>query len=247
MIVTYTIDHDSVQSAVAGYSYSQGEEVTIASGVLVSWTQIVGVYSPFANSHLVNYRHVVSVATSDDNGIGVYFVQNDGSILNGAGASISGLSRRNFVSPAADRRSPTTERSRACAPPYSRRRYLLGFPQSERRPTHDCQWGGRGNRGQLRRDIGSRHHERTGFDRQSRHDRRSYRHAFFRQQRCRRQSWDRERHGVSRSRQRRLQRFRRQVRPGPWRRRQRYPGRRRPGRLVVWRPGQGRPDRSRRR
>ena len=38
MIVTYTIDHDSVQSAVAGYSYSQGEEVTIASGVLVSST-----------------------------------------------------------------------------------------------------------------------------------------------------------------------------------------------------------------
>ena len=30
------------------------------------------------------------MATVDDNGIGVYFVQNDGSILNGAGASISG-------------------------------------------------------------------------------------------------------------------------------------------------------------
>jgi Ca2+-binding RTX toxin-like protein len=86
--MAYTISQDSLQSTDFGYLFTQGEVVTIATEVVVSSTENYGVVSLFANSHLINNGHVISLDTSS---IGVAFLQSDSSIFNAAGASIAGI------------------------------------------------------------------------------------------------------------------------------------------------------------
>jgi hypothetical protein len=88
--MSYTITQDSIQSSDYGYLYDEGEEVTVAAGVVVSSTENIGVFSPFANSRLINNGDIVSWDSSGK-GIGVQFDQDDASATNAAGASITGF------------------------------------------------------------------------------------------------------------------------------------------------------------
>jgi hypothetical protein len=51
--MTYTINADILQSNDFGYFYDESEEVTVASGVLVSSTGLFAIASAFADSKLV--------------------------------------------------------------------------------------------------------------------------------------------------------------------------------------------------
>ena len=88
--MAYLIDADTLRSNDVGYRYDEGEDVTVASGVLVSSTELAGVYSEYASSRLFNYGHIISTGASGG-GLGVLFDLNDGSAFNAAGASITGF------------------------------------------------------------------------------------------------------------------------------------------------------------
>ena len=88
--MAYLIDADTLQSNDFGYRFDEGEDVTVASGVLVSSTELAGVYSEYANSQLFNNGYIISTGASGG-GLGVLFDLNDGSAFNAAGASITGF------------------------------------------------------------------------------------------------------------------------------------------------------------
>lgn len=88
--MAYTIDSDILQSNAFAYAYDEGELVTVAPAVLVSSTGFYGIYSAFAGSQLSNNGYVVALHAGPD-GIAVLFTEDDSSVLNAAGASITGF------------------------------------------------------------------------------------------------------------------------------------------------------------